>query len=306
MTQPDATQLHDFIVDYFSLDELKTLCFKLGVEFDDLGGDGRVGKARELVLLMKRQTRLSRLDGLLLRARPEAYGRFFGRRIHEKTGIELIRIPAGSFIYGEGNDQKRVTLLEYWIGRAPVTNAQYKRFLDANPGHSVPFIYNTLFEPHNWDERSRTYPANKAEHPVVLISWDDAKAFCDWAGLALPSEEQWEKAARGTNGRTWPWGDEPPTARHCNFGHTIGDTTPVGKYAPQGSSPYGCVDMAGNVWDWTASWSRKGEELTLRGGSWGTSSVGVRAARREKSSGPHALGNHLGFRVVEPFFDLAS
>lgn len=300
MTQPDATQLHDFIVDYFSLDELKTLCFKLGVEFDDLGGDGRVGKARELVLLMKRQTRLSRLDGLLLRARPEAYGRFFGRRIHEKTGIELIRIPAGSFIYGEGNDQKRVTLLEYWIGRAPVTNAQYKRFLDANPGQFRTYGTSGVW-PFNWETEPGTYPVDEADHPVVMLLLDGAQAFCKWAGLTLPTEEQWEKAARGMDGRMWPWGNELPTVEHCNFKRNVGGTTSVGRYSPRGDSPYGCVDMSGNISEWTTSSPSYSSKIYIRrGGSWVNSESDIRSSARDDSDTVFIHNLIYGFRVVAP------
>jgi formylglycine-generating enzyme required for sulfatase activity len=104
---------------------------------------------------------------------------------------------------------------------------------------------------------------------VVQVSWDDAKAFCDWAGLVLPSEEQWEKAARGADGRRWPWGNEPPTDRHCNFNMNVKDTTPVGRYSPLGDSPFGCADMAGNVWEWTGSWfDTQQTRRVVRGGSW--------------------------------------
>ena len=87
-------------------------------------------------------------------------------------------------------------------------------------------------------------------HPVVYVSWNDAQSFCEWAGLFLPTEQQWEKAARGTDGRMYPWGKDPPTTDLCNFNSNVGDTTPVGRYSPQGDSPYGIVDMAGNVWEW--------------------------------------------------------
>ncbi len=231
-----------------------------------------------------------------------------GTRRHAQTGIELIRIPAGPFLYGSSDadtmardnerPQRTVELPEYWIGRAPVTNAQYKRFLDANPGQRVPVGW----EPYRWDEQRRAPPAAEAKHPVVLVSWEDAKAFCDWAGLALPTEEQWEKAARGTDGRVWPWGNEPPTAGHCNFGMTVGGTTPVAQYSPQGDSPYGCVDMTGNVWEWTASWYRERRTRVLRGGSWGDD-VQVTRAAYQGSNMPRSRLNNVGFRVVELLSD---
>jgi formylglycine-generating enzyme required for sulfatase activity len=220
------------------------------------------------------------------------------RRVHEKTGIELIRIPAGPFLYGK--DLRKIELPEFWIGRYPVTNAQYKRFLDANPRHRVPYYDVDWAKPFNWDQKRRAYPSNKADHPVLLVSWDNAKAFCDWAGLALPTEEQWEKAARGTNGRDWPWGNEWAENRANSSEAGIRGTTPVGKYSPQGDSPYGCADMAGNVWEWTDSWyddSRRGR--VLRGGSWFYDLRFARVSIRLNYTPGNAIFN-IGFRVAAP------
>ena len=206
------------------------------------------------------------------------------RRIHEKTGIELIRIPAGPSLYGDNKQPKE--LPEYWIGPHPVTNSQYKRFVEATDHRA----------PQHW--KGPNPPPDKLDHPVVNVSWDDAKTFCDWAGLVLPTEEQWEKAARGTDGRIWPWGDEKPTDKHCNFNRNVGGTTPVGRYSPKGDSPYGCVDMAGNVWEWTGSWYREGSTRTLRGGPWFSDAQNSRAASRN-GGGPDIWLNYVGFRVAE-------
>jgi formylglycine-generating enzyme required for sulfatase activity len=108
-------------------------------------------------------------------------------------------------------------------------------------------IFLEVPEPYNWDRQSRTFPPYKAGHPVVLVSWHDAVAYAGWAGKRLPTEEEWEKAARGTDGRKYPWGDQELTPELCYFDRNVGGTTPVGRYSPQGDSPYGCVDMAGNV-----------------------------------------------------------
>ena len=221
------------------------------------------------------------------------------RRIHEKTGIELVRISSGPFLYGD--DKKTVELAEFWIGRSPVTNAQYKRFLDANPAYSVPFYNADWAKPYNWDKKTRTYPADKADHPVVLVSWNDAKAFCDWAGLRLPTEQEWEKAARGDkDGRNYPWGDDWVDGR-CNTSEAgVGGTTRVGQYLPQSDSPYGCADMAGNVWEWTASWySEKQSGRVLRGGSWDYNQRLARVSIRVSNSPDYAI-NNLGFRPVAP------
>lgn len=225
------------------------------------------------------------------------------RRIHEKTGIELVRIPAGPFLYGSSDademardnekPQRKIDLPEYWVGRYPVTNAQYKRFVDAT-GRPAPRRWNGS-EP----------PADKLDHPVVKVSWDDAKAFCDWAGLALPTEEQWEKAARGTDGRIWPWGDDPPTHKHCNFGRYIGITTSVGKFSPRGDSIYGCADMAGNAWEWTASWYDEDRSGRVeRGGSWESGANSIKVTTRTSDLPDAAdLNFNVGFRVVELLSD---
>jgi formylglycine-generating enzyme required for sulfatase activity len=137
---------------------------------------------------------------------------------------------------------------------------------------------------------------------MVLVSWQDAQAFCEWAGLALPTEEQWEKAARGTDGRIWPWGNEPPTAKHCNFNRNVGGTSPVGQYSPQGDSPYGCADMAGNVWEWAGSWYSPNQTRALRGGSWAYDDLNTRAAVRYGYY-PNDGYLNIGFRVAELLSD---
>jgi formylglycine-generating enzyme required for sulfatase activity len=239
------------------------------------------------------------------------------RIVHEKTEIKFVRVPAGPFLYGRYKENEELfkslslstdkkdpsmELPEYWIGRAPVTNAQYKRFLDANPGHAVPFRPVESAKASNWDDKTRTYPAGKADHPVVLVSWHDAQAFCDWAGLRLPSEQEWEKAARGTDGRIYPWGDKWMKGR-CNTREAyIGDTSPVGRFSPGGDSPYGCVDMAGNVWEWTASWydDKQGDrEMGMCGGSWAWDDDQWKARVSARGLAKPGYGaSNVGFRPV--------
>jgi len=168
-----------------------------------------------------------------------------------KVQKAMVNIPAGEFLYGE--DQEKKDLGEFYIDLTPVTNAEYKLFIDAT-GHD---------QPSHW--RGGNYPEGKADHPVVEVNWFSATAYAEWAGKRLPTNEEWEKAARGTDGRTWPWGNEWSIDNANVFS---GDTTPVGKYSPQGDSPYGCQDMAGNVWEWIGGGQPSQLRAPLRGGDW--------------------------------------
>ncbi len=173
------------------------------------------------------------------------------QRQHSLLGFEWVTISAGEFIMGSNpNDdvhmfedelpQFRLHVDDYAIARFPVTNAQYKLFVEATE-------YDT---PAHWQDGK--IPRGTELHPVVNVSWYDAVSFCEWAEVRLPTEAEWEKAARGVDGRIYPWGNEPPDTTRCNFDLTIGVTVPVGQY-PAGASPFGLADMAGNVWEWTAS-----------------------------------------------------
>ncbi len=215
----------------------------------------------------------------------------------------MVYIPGGEFIMGsdEGNEDERPQRTVYVDGFNidiyPVTNAEYKEFVDAT-GHAPP---------RHWE--GNTYPEGKGDHPVVWVSWHDAQAYCQWAGKRLPTEAEWEKAARGTDGRKWPWGNTfDPTK--CNAKESgIGETTPVGKY-PEGASPYGVMDMAGNVWEWTADWyeaypgssyqsARFGQKnKVMRGGSWFDPSTFVRCSVRNKAK-PDFSFSTIGFRCAE-------
>jgi formylglycine-generating enzyme required for sulfatase activity len=224
--------------------------------------------------------------------------------VHEKTGLEFVRIPAGEFLYGD--EKKPRSLPEYWISKTPVTQAIYQRFITANPKQDEPFVNADWAKPYNWDAKKRTPPADKANHPVVLVSWYDALAFCEWAGLQLPTEEQWEKAARGTDGRSYPWGNNEPTDKLCNFNSNVGGTTAVGRYSPQGNSPYGCLDMSGNIWEWClnkydnpadTAIDQSNAWRVLRGGSWYSDADAVRAVCRG-SALPVGRFDGRGVRVV--------
>lgn len=191
---------------------------------------------------------------------------------------EMVRVPAGKFMMGtdtrmsDEGPQHTVYLPTYWIDKYEVTNLQFQQFIDA-AGKRAPDHFT-----------NRTFPAGKADHPVTFVSWHDANAYCSWAGKRLPTDKEWEKAARGTDGRMFPWGDEfdinqVNTPVRWERLKEKGDTTPAGAF-PGGASPYGALDMSGNVWEWTSSWytaypgNKKTSEnygeiyKTLKGGSW--------------------------------------
>ena len=223
----------------------------------------------------------------------------------EQIGSEWVTVPAGEFTMGSndsGNEKPihRVHLSEYQIARHPVTNAQYELFVKAN----------SYAAPKHWENGK--IPAGKENHPVVNVTWKDAQAFCVWAGVRLPTEAEWEKAARGTDGRKYPWGNERPTEELCNFARNVGDTTPVGRY-PKGASPYGVLDMAGNVFEWVNDWYDEkyysvspasnpqgpatGKYRVLRGGSWSDVDFVVRSALRLYFN-PVDWDNFGGYRCV--------
>jgi serine/threonine-protein kinase len=228
--------------------------------------------------------------------------------------LELVRVPAGHFWMGsdpakdgEAHDDERpqrwLSLSEFYIGRYPVTNAQYAVFVREKKAKA----------PGHWP--GGVCPSGKENHPVVDVARDDTLAFCAWLSQAtgkefrLPNEPEWEKAARGDDGRLYPWGNRPPHADLCNF--SVGDgsaTTPVDRY-PKGASPYGALDMAGNVWEWTSSpfepyggsapraGSGSSGRYVVRGGSFRRSRRDLRCANRHQLY-PANRCEDLGFRVV--------
>ncbi|HJX27987.1 MAG TPA: SUMF1/EgtB/PvdO family nonheme iron enzyme, partial [Thermoanaerobaculia bacterium] len=228
-------------------------------------------------------------------------------RVHEKDGTILVYVPGGEITMGAVGVQDwsrpvhRVRLHPFWIGKFPITNEQYARFLSENP--EAP-------EPRFW----RDPQLNQPRHPVVGVSWDEAQAYCQWAGLELPSEAQWEAAARGRDQRPYPWGRGLPAPLQANFGGIQKGTTPVDAH-PAGCGPYGTFDQAGNVWEWCVDpWSStayqrresglwdpvaRGEAAVraIRGGSWNNPASDLHAACRERVTTRKALKN-LGFRCL--------
>jgi formylglycine-generating enzyme required for sulfatase activity len=201
----------------------------------------------------------------------------------------MVWVPPGPFIYGEGKGTRVVRLEQgVFVARTPVTNAEYARFVAAT-GHRAPS---------HW--KGQAPPDRLRDHPVVNVSWRDAVAYAQWAGARLLTEQEWEKAARGMDGRLYPWGDEFDLVR-CNTRESgIGTTTPVGRYSPGGDSPCSCVDMAGNVWEWAASEPEPGRgDRVLRGGSWFDLRDSARCVERGWFL-PNASYDPVGFRLVSP------
>jgi len=170
-------------------------------------------------------------------------------------------VPAEMYKFNVREFHRSVALGRMAIDETPVTNAQFAAFLAASgyrPRHAENFLKH-------WVQGEP--PAGKADHPVVYVDLDDARAYARWAGKRLPSEEEWQYAAQGADGRTYPWG-ERLAADRCNQGKT-GGTTPVRAY-PKGRSPCGCYDMCGNVWHWTESERSDGHTrfCIIRGGGW--------------------------------------
>ncbi len=237
---------------------------------------------------------------------------------------EMVRIAAGTFIMGrEGGPADegpahRVTLAAFLIDRLPVTNAGFAGFLNA-VGGPVDARGRRLFD---WDDgdarihqRGGRFRADAGfeDHPVVEASWTGGREYCRWRGKRLPNEAEWEMAARGKTGRTYPWGDQLPDAGRARYGAGWGETTPVGRPAG-GASPQGVMNMAGNVHEWVSSLYRRypyvpddgredpdaaGERVT-RGGAADTGPETLRATWRgaDVSRSPRAGHHNIGFRCA--------
>jgi formylglycine-generating enzyme required for sulfatase activity len=246
---------------------------------------------------------------------------------------ELVEVPGGPFLMGSSDadadarsgekPQHQLDLPTYWIGKTEVTNAQFRPFVEGDG-----YTNRAYWTEAGWqwrEEENITQPAywndatwNGDAQPVVGVSWYEAVAYAHWLSVQtgydyrLPTEAQWEKAARGTDGRIYPWGDAWHLER-LNSGKVVGHTTPVGSY-PAGASPYGALDMAGNVWEWCATEWRKEYPYTLedewstaylegdaartiRGGSWYNEPKYVRGAFRN-SFNPRNRNINNGLRVA--------
>lgn len=221
---------------------------------------------------------------------------------------EMVSIKGGLFMMGDnaGDPDERpaheVTVADFQMDRFEVTNTLFEVFATATG-------YKTENEQNNKTQTWRTFfTPDTANNPVVLVTWNDAVAYCEWVGKRLPTEAEWEFAARGADGRVYPWGNEYDASKFNGKASGIRGTVHVGSY-PAGASPFGVEDMAGNVWEWTADWYQPypggaaspffGEKFRVtRGGGWFDENKQIRAANRS-SAEPGAANDDLGFRCVK-------
>ncbi len=279
-----------------------------------------------LVLQMQGQAQIARLTRSDL-----------DRRQAKIDGSEMVQIPAGNFIQGYDaidaldNEQGKhqVYLPSFWIDRYPVTRGAYQEFIDAG-GYGQQHCWSETgwhwLENYRSEGRSpqplywQSWPAND-EHPVCGVNWYEAEAYARFSGKRLPTEAEWEKAARwnsrANQSQLYPWGDASDISNllPCNYNQHFGKTTPVGAF-PQGQSTYGCDDMLGNVWEWTASkfqaypgftsFPYEGyssnyfdrQHYVLKGGSWATRPWALRASFRNWYH-PHVRQIFAGFRCAK-------
>lgn len=228
-----------------------------------------------------------------------------------EDGVTLVYVPEGEFTMGsdDNSDERPVHTVyvdAFWIGQTEVTNKQYQACEEAgvceSPSSTSSYSHLDYYGHPEFDN-----------FPVVHITWSQAKNYCEnWADGDLPTEAQWEKAARGTDARIYPWGNEAPNKDLLNHNSSVGDVTEAGSYK-NGKSPYGVDDMAGNVWEWVNDWHdatyyqsspssnplgpNSGQYRELRGGSWNDLDYTIRAVNRYGEPPTLAFSN-IGFRCV--------
>ena len=226
-----------------------------------------------------------------------------------QDGAAALLVPAGNFVMGDDRESpiREIYLDTFYIDKYEVTISRYAKFLAATGGARPP---------EGWQPLHRE---SAGLLPVVGVDWHDAEAYCRWAGKRLPTESEWEKAARGGDGRNYPWGNDEPTPAHANFGKSAdgpytGGLAPVETH-PAGKSPYGVYDLAGNASEWVSDWfaaslvrgdmrNPKGPEngtvKVIRGGGWYDPPDRLNSSRRMHAR-PATRADDLGFRCAKDF-----
>ncbi|MBM3181059.1 MAG: formylglycine-generating enzyme family protein [Chloroflexi bacterium] len=226
-----------------------------------------------------------------------------------KDGMMQVYVPEGEFLMGKGDAYKNadspqhaVFLDAFWIDKVEVSNAMYIKCMQA--GFCTELVSDNIYY-QNWVYR---------DHPITYVTWVQANEYCQWAGRRLPTEAEWEKAARGTDGRMYPWGDEAPNPRLANFsGSLIHEAVSVYRY-PLGASPYGALNMSGNAREWVADWydlkyylssprrnpagPEMGLEKSMRSGSYNEDGREIAVTHRYRHE-PQSAGLSRGFRCAQ-------
>jgi serine/threonine-protein kinase len=252
-----------------------------------------------------------------------------------KDNAEMVYIPAGEFTFGDAASTRTIYLDAFWMDKVEVTNAQFQQFVDAT-GYKTDaeklgwgFEYRDGWqrvEGISWRAPRGAGSTPQANLPVVVVSWNDANAYCVWAGKRLPTEAEWEKAARGTDARVFPWGNTwdgtrlnfcdancAYTWKDANANDRFAEAAPVGSFTTS-ASPYGILDLAGNVWEWIADWfdadypktmparnpsgPATGTLKVLRGGAWSIDAFYARTTSRFAQA-PEFRERSVGFRCVQ-------
>jgi formylglycine-generating enzyme required for sulfatase activity len=311
-------------------------------------------KEKRLYLLRRAKQLTDQGDAALKMGNKELAKKYYegATKVHSRVYPNMAYVAPGKFTRGstKGHAEEKpaaeIYLDGFWMDKYEVTNEDYRKFVEAT-GHKVPYNAHAgggWADPYNWDRVNKTYPEGKANHPVVFVSWQDASDYASWAGKRLPTEAEWEKAARGVDGRMWPWGNDWKPGM-CNSSERLAkrrlwnleewdtwynkwlkldpierneDTNmPVGSY-PDGRSPFGLYDMAGNVYEWCADWwdedfykraeskqnnpmcdARSSSKKVMKGGSWRRhGSDSVRCAHRSCYPYNRVDWPDIGFRCV--------
>jgi len=247
--------------------------------------------------------------GLVVLSLPDS-GQAQQEEITGKDGAPMVLVPAGEFKMG-GNEAvsekpvHQVSLDAYYMDKHEVTVEQYAKFLETTKRRSPP----------EW--KILNQPLHQ-KHPIVMMDWSDANAYCHWAEKRLPTEAEWEKAARGTDGRIYPWGNDLPTPKRANYGKKKWDKhaalVPVGTLE-DGKSPYGIYDMAGNAWEWVSDWYDRvyyknspsqnptgpehGDFKVSKGGSWHSRPESLHSSNRNYGHPEHHPSHYNGFRCAK-------